>query len=90
MSRYHEYYFLYSVNQHFLYMFWWFLIFVWPLLLRKSNAKFLLASLKTFTNLKRPSSNPLERAYSGVQKLAGDCKKLDSFKMSILSMSIKF
>jgi hypothetical protein len=32
---------------------WWLLIFL-SLLLRKSNAKFLLASLKTLTNLKVP------------------------------------
>jgi hypothetical protein len=48
----------YKVNHYFLYMRWWFLQFCLSLLLRKSNAKFLLASLKTLTNFYNPSSNP--------------------------------
>ncbi len=39
-----------KLNQYFLYMLWCFLKFSLSLLLRKTNAKFLLPSLKTLTN----------------------------------------
>jgi hypothetical protein len=38
------------------------------LLLRKSNGKFLLASLKTLTNFKNSSSNPFQRACCGIHR----------------------
>jgi len=53
---------------------WWFLKFVLSLMPRKSNAMFLLASLKTLTNFRSPSSYPLQRACCGFQKPACDSK----------------
>ncbi len=40
------------------------------LLLRKLNAKFLLASLKLFINFENPFTIPLHGAGCGIQKLA--------------------
>jgi hypothetical protein len=62
VSRDEYFWIAYKVSQYFLYLRWWFLKFGLSLMLRKSNAKFLLASLKTLTNFYNPSSNPLQRA----------------------------
>jgi hypothetical protein len=47
---------------------------IWPPLVAKIEIKFLLASLKSLTNSKNPSSNPLQEACSGFQVAGCDLK----------------
>ncbi len=59
----------------------WFLNFFAALLWRKWKIKPWLASLKTLTNFKNPSSNPLQRACCGIQKSACYCKTCSVTRM---------